>query len=66
LGDDVDAGDLYRASRGYGARGGNGDRGGFAGAVGAEQTVDQSGGDVEVDSVDGGYRMFAGVDLAQP
>ncbi len=57
---------LDGASGGNGAGGGNGDGGGLAGAVGAEQAVDQSSGDVEVDAIDRRHRILAAVDLAQP
>jgi len=64
--DDVDARDLHGTGRGNCASGGNGDGGGFAGAVGAEQTVDQSSGHVKVDAVDGRHGILAAEDLAQP
>jgi hypothetical protein len=64
--DDVDACDADGACGGDGAGGGDGDRGGLAGAIGTEQTVDQSRGNMEVDSIDRRHWISAAVHLAQP
>jgi len=66
MGNDVYASDAHGAGGGNGAGGGDGDRGGLSGAVWAEQTIDQSGRDVEVDVINRRHRILAAVDLAQP
>ena len=57
---DVDAGDLGGAGVGGEEAEEAVDRGGFPGAVGAEQGVDLAGGDVEIEGVerDGGAELF--------
>ena len=66
FGDNVDAGDADPAGGGQGARGADRDGGCFAGAVGAEQTVDFAGIHLEVEAIDGGNSVFADVDFLEP
>jgi hypothetical protein len=64
-GDDVDAGDADAARGGQNASGADADGGGLAGAVGAEETVQLTLADTELDVVHSDNALLAFVDLAK-
>jgi len=63
--DDIDAGDADGAGSRKDPRSADADGGGLAGAVGAEQTVQLSLVNGELDAIDGDNALFAFVDLTQ-